>query len=205
LDSSFAADYAGIKAAGMIRGAYQFFEPNEDPVAQAHTLLAAIGPLGPGDLPPALVVEVSDGESPAAIANAIRSWVNTVEGATGEIPIIYSSSSFWDGFVGSTNFSNDPLWDAAWDVALPTHLATGWPAGDWQFWQYLDSGDVSGIGGAVDLDRFNGTIGQLDSLAHAGDARVHDDSSVAALLFGAMAGIVVLRLAYGRSPLMPLG
>jgi hypothetical protein len=31
----------------------------------------------------------------------------------------------------------------------------------WKFWQYADNGSVPGISGAVDLDRFNGTLAQL--------------------------------------------
>src|SRR5947208_9300956 len=39
-DSSFDANYAGLQAAGMVRGAYQFFNPSQDPVAQANLCLS---------------------------------------------------------------------------------------------------------------------------------------------------------------------
>ena len=51
IDATFAPNWAGIRAAGMIRGAYQFFEPSEDAVAQANVVIARVGRLGPGDLP----------------------------------------------------------------------------------------------------------------------------------------------------------
>jgi lysozyme len=40
VDSSFDTNYAAIKAAGLIRGAYQFLEPAQDPVAQTNLLLS---------------------------------------------------------------------------------------------------------------------------------------------------------------------
>src|SRR4051812_25122838 len=47
LDPQFATYWAGARDAGVIRGAYQFFRPAEDPIAQADLLLATIGPLQP--------------------------------------------------------------------------------------------------------------------------------------------------------------
>src|SRR5579871_5288706 len=36
MDPKFAANWSGIKAAGMVRGVYQFFRPEDDAVAQAN-------------------------------------------------------------------------------------------------------------------------------------------------------------------------
>src|ERR1700759_3034082 len=49
IDPKFPGYWAGAKAAGVIRGAYQFFRPAEDPIAQADLLLDKMGPLDPGD------------------------------------------------------------------------------------------------------------------------------------------------------------
>src|ERR1700676_2045170 len=38
IDTRFDSNYAAIKAAGLIRGAYQFFEPAVDPLTQANLL-----------------------------------------------------------------------------------------------------------------------------------------------------------------------
>src|SRR5690242_10206407 len=35
LDDQFAANWPAMLAQGLVRGAYQFFRPNEDPIAQA--------------------------------------------------------------------------------------------------------------------------------------------------------------------------
>jgi lysozyme len=191
VDPDFASNYAGIQAAGLIRGSYQYFEPGQDPVAQADLLLAAIGPLGPGDLPPVLDVEVSGNKSPAVLVGDIQSWVTTVESATGEDPIIYTSGSFWNMAVGSPSFSSDPLWVANWNVVLPRNPA-GWPFGDWLFWQYSDSGTVPGIGN-VNLDHFNGTTTDLDAFAGETTPTVPDTSSVAGLVLLPLLGAVLYR------------
>src|SRR6185437_1931819 len=68
VDPAFGESWPGMKAAGVIRGAYQFFRPGEDPLAQAAVFLREIearGGLHQGDLPPALDLEVADG-MPAA-------------------------------------------------------------------------------------------------------------------------------------------
>src|SRR6266545_2185857 len=54
IDEEFAASWSGARRAGVVRGAYQYFLPDEDAVAQADLFLARMGPLEPGDLPPVL-------------------------------------------------------------------------------------------------------------------------------------------------------
>jgi lysozyme len=191
VDSLFGANYAGIQAAGMIRGAEQFFEPNQDPVAQADLLLAKIGSLGAGDLAPVLDVEVTGGKSAAALAGEIQTWVTTVEQATGKTPVIFTSKTFWNSSVGSSNFTADPLWDAAFGVAVPNQLPVGWSA--WQFWQYSENGAVAGINGAADLDRFNGTLSDLDALTQQPTETVPESAGTLALLASALAGLTALR------------
>src|SRR5207248_3288400 len=81
LDPYFAQNWTGAKNAGLVRGVYQFFEPGEDPVAQANLLLQHMGAIGPGDLPPMIDVEVTGGQSAATITARIHSWVNTIQAA----------------------------------------------------------------------------------------------------------------------------
>jgi lysozyme len=191
IDSAFATNYAGAQAAGMIRGAYQYFEPNQDPVAQADLLLAQIGPLSAGDLAPVLDVEVTDGLSPSAVASRIHTWVSTIEQATGEAPIIYTGPGFWNNSVQSAGFSSDPLWIANWGVSLPLSVPSGWS--DWEFWQYSDQGHLPGIGGAEGLDRFNGSAADLEALAHVSNQPVPDAADSLALMAFPLAGLAGLR------------
>ncbi|MGZ7039929.1 MAG: glycoside hydrolase family 25 protein, partial [Thermoanaerobaculia bacterium] len=45
VDPTFETNWHGIRNAGLIRGAYQFFEPRQDPVAQADILIRRVGRL----------------------------------------------------------------------------------------------------------------------------------------------------------------
>jgi alpha-tubulin suppressor-like RCC1 family protein len=147
----------------MIRGAVQFFEPGQDPVAQANLVLQQIGLPGFGDLPPALDVQVTGGLSPSALAAAIQTWVTTVQSALGRASIIYTGASFWNSNIGAqTGFSSDLLWIAQIGGSCPNVPA---PWQSWGFWQFSNNGTVSGVGTSVDQDEFNGTLADLQKLA----------------------------------------
>jgi len=148
----------------VIRGIYQFFRPTQDVAAQADMVIAAVGTPVPGDLPPVIDVEVTGGLSASTIASRIRTWVDRVRAATGVDPIIYTGKYFWrDEVGGPTSFANNPLWIAQYTSHCPD-LPSPW--GSWAFWQYSESGYVAGISGAVDLDRFNGSLADLQALAN---------------------------------------
>jgi lysozyme len=162
LDTDFAANWKGMKAAGMVRGSYQYFEPGESPSMQANIVIAAVGKLGPGDLPVTADMETTGGQSAATIAANLQTWAAAVEAGTGKTPMIYTAEGYWNGSVGSTAFVQDPLWVANWGVTCPG-LPNGWK--NWVFWQTAgDSTSVGGVSGA-DPDVFNGTLAQLQAFA----------------------------------------
>ena len=136
-DQKYQQNWDGAKAAGVLRGTYQFFRPTQDPIAQADLLLAAMGPLEPGDLPPVIDVEDDDGVDPATIAAKVGLWIDRVEAATGRQPIIYTGKFFWNGFVQSDAFADYPLWIAQYGPVCPD-LPTAWS--DWLFFQTSASG-----------------------------------------------------------------
>jgi lysozyme len=172
-DTEFAANWPGMKAAGVVRGAYQFFRPEEDPTAQANlfvSMLASAGGLTAGDLPPVMDLEVTDSTSDATIQAHMQAWFAAMQAATGLKPILYMSPSF-ASHAGS-GFTGYPLWVANWDVACPA-VPAGWAT--WTFWQKSDMGMVQGIPNVVDLDEFNGSPSQLPVLGGApsgGDAGI---------------------------------
>jgi lysozyme len=164
LDSKFAANWSGARTAGVLRGAYQFFREDEDPVQQADLLLDTMGPLATDDLPPALDVETTDSQSAATIVAHIGAWIDRVEAATGRKPVIYVGKYFWNDNVGASGaYVADALWIPQWGVTCPD-LPTPWT--DWAFFQFSAKGTVAGISGDVDRDRFNGDRAAL--LAFAG-------------------------------------
>ena len=162
-DTQFAANWSGIKAVGMVRGVYQYFEPAQDPVAQANLLLQKTGALGAGDLAPVIDVETMGGLSASAVNAAVSQWISTIASATGRRPIVYSSPSFWSG-LGNPTVAAD-LWIANWGVSCPS-VPSAWSS--WRLWQYSSTGTVAGISGSIDVDRFNGTLADLQAYAGGG-------------------------------------
>jgi lysozyme len=160
VDPQFQANWSGAQAAGLLRGAYHFFEPGADPQQQAEWFLSVVQ-TEPGDLPAVLDVEASG--DPAEILSGIQTWLDAVEQATGKTPILYTNPSFWKG-LGSSGFGRYPLWIAEYGVTTPK-IPAGWSA--WTFWQSSESSSVSGISGSVDSDLFQGTILDLQQLAQA--------------------------------------
>lgn len=159
IDTRFHQNWDGARAAGVIRGVYQFYRSDEDPIAQADLLLDSMGTLEADDLPPVADVETTDGKTPAEIATNLRTWIDRVEAGTGRRPIIYTGPYFWSTNVGGTTaFADIPLWVANWTTGCP-NVPTGFT--QWTFWQYSSTGQVNGIGGAVDLDKFDGDLAAL--------------------------------------------
>lgn len=158
VDPQFQTNWQGAKAAGLLRGAYHFFEPDDDPAQQAQNLLTALGD-DPGELPPALDVE-TPGDA-ATVLGGAQAWIALVEAALGRTVILYTSPGFWKK-LGVPGLPGQPLWIAEYGVSAPK-LPAGWT--DWTFWQSSQSGTVAGIQGAVDLDEFQGTLEDLQRLA----------------------------------------
>jgi GH25 family lysozyme M1 (1,4-beta-N-acetylmuramidase) len=168
-DPRFAANRAGIKAAGLLRGYYHFFRPGRDNVErQANLFVSLVGALTPGDLQPTIDIEITDGLGANAILDASARWIDIVEARLGRQVIIYTFVSFWrDTLRNTTRFSDHPLWIA--DLQnVPPRVPGGFRT--FTFHQHSFTGRVPGIprsGPAtnVDLDRFNGSMNGLRAFA----------------------------------------
>ncbi|MBK7857357.1 MAG: hypothetical protein IPJ65_01785 [Archangiaceae bacterium] len=177
LDPTFVQNWNGIKAAGMIRGAYQWFLPNADPIAQADLAVHVLGRLGPGDLPLMADVEASAPyPSPSVYAQRLRTWVDRVTAGTGKKPIIYTGYYYWASALGNNaSFRDLPLAHAQYTLAACPRIPDAWSR--WTIWQYrgggvagIPDGRSPGVSGAVDQDRFNGTLADLKAFAGVSSA-----------------------------------
>ncbi|MDB4958227.1 MAG: hypothetical protein JWO36_5796 [Myxococcales bacterium] len=167
VDPKFPAYWAAARNAGVIRGAYQFFRPAEDPIAQADLLLQKMGPLEAGDLPPVIDVEVSGGLAPAQVAASVKAWVDHVAAAIGRPPIIYAGLYSWHDLTASANLTASPLWVAQYTSAACPNIPTPWTR--WAIWQNTATGSVAGVPGAnLDLDVFNGSRDDLVAFTASG-------------------------------------
>ncbi|WP_445242509.1 GH25 family lysozyme [Microcoleus vaginatus] len=147
---SFARNWAAMKAAGIQRGAYHFFRPASSIQGQIDLFLKTVK-LEPGDLPPVLDVETTGGLSATQLCDRAAIWLEAVEKATLMRPIIYTYPGFWDN-LGTKRFADYPLWIAHYTSAEEPWVPGGWKT--WTFWQYSDSGSVSGVSGNVDTNIF---------------------------------------------------
>ena len=59
-----------------------------------------------------------------------------------------------------------PIWVAHYTTKPKPAVPPGWQ--NWTFWQFSETGKVTGITTPVDLDRFNGTLDQLRALGAPG-------------------------------------
>lgn len=163
LDPNFATNWSKAKAAGLTVGAYQFFRPSQDATAQADLMVSKLTSAGfvSTDIPPVIDVEVTEGLAASTIMSRVNTWLARVRSQTGRLPVLYTSPGFWSSLGNPTPSPLPYLWDAHWGATCPT-LPPAW--GRLRFWQYSDSGSVSGISGAVDVDQYNGPLTELRSL-----------------------------------------
>ncbi len=186
-NDAWQGQWDGAGAAGLMRSAYHFYDPTVDGTAQAQYFLQVVGPLSPGDLPPMLDIECptsSDesqtqtdceysGDSGWATASTlnsgIQSFLTYVQQQTGLTPLIYSYNSWFDDAgEDSSTLTGYPLvisWPTTtncYEVGIGNVFTTA------AFWQWSVTGSCPGVSGQVDLDRFNGTLAQLQQLAYTG-------------------------------------
>jgi lysozyme len=156
-DPRFATNWAESRRAGLVRGAYLFFRPDQDVDAQADLMISAMHGRDPDDLPPVIDVEVDAGLAAAVVAARARAWIDRVRAGLGVEPIVYTGGDLWRSG-GADALAGQSLWVAHYTQGCPT-LPSPWT--QWRFWQHTDRGAVPGIEGPVDLDVFAGTLGEL--------------------------------------------
>lgn len=162
ISPTYAGDWAATKANGIVRGAYHFFRPGQDPVQQAQLFLQNIGTQEADDMPAMFDWEVTDGVSPSVQIQRALTWLTLVENATGKTPVIYTGPSFWNSLGNPTAFNKYPLFIANYQINCPLVPA---PWSKWTFWQY-GTFAVDGVPSAVtDSNYFNGTLDDLKAFA----------------------------------------
>lgn len=175
-DHTFADNFEGMKAAGILRGAYHFFRPRRDAAAQAKLFVSVVGELKPGDLPPVIDFE-HDGSSralnlppvsPRVIIEGMTRWIDIVEDAFNRRVIIYTNAESWILAAGnSKRFRDHPLWIAHWKADRPMIPSAFDSFIIHQYDVELTVPGVPGTGPAVYVptDRFNGSVNELRALA----------------------------------------
>jgi lysozyme len=177
VDARFTTNIVNANTAGIPIGPYHFGRPDSneanpnDAIDEANDFVDAIAPYyaQPGiRLRPVLDVErlptpgEFTGTTKAYLSEWVRDFVGVVVNRLGFEPLIYANTNYASNYF-ETNINQYDLWLANYNYTPPSEPPTSaygiWS--DWAFWQHSDSGTVSGISGAVDLNVFEGTIDEL--------------------------------------------
>lgn len=154
IDPMFDENFQAVEAAGLVSGAYHFFDPKVGAIAQAEHFLSLI--TGAKSLLVALDVEEADGWDALThqqIAQMVNDWMDTVQEAVHGKPLLYCGRPFAKKYLGEVATGYYPIW-FAWDQGANTPVPPGWA--NYAIEQYTPKGQVPGIIGDVDLNRFQG-------------------------------------------------
>lgn len=159
LDPTFDDRFTTLKTLGLIRGAYHFYETNDDPLVQANWFIKNV-PLEAGDLPP--IVDIERVKAPVAndLHGEFKLFLKTLEDHYGSKPIIYTGPNFWE-HVMKEHLPSYPLWIAEYGKDTPT-IPDGWQS--WTMWQFTEKNTVPGVSGPTDGNHFNGGMTDLHSV-----------------------------------------
>lgn len=158
-DSRFQRNWRESADAGIIRGAYHYFKPNKSGFWQARFFLQTVD-FENGDLLPVVDVEERGKESKAEFRANLKLFLDEVEKKMGVKPIIYSGYKFHEDYLAG-GFEGYPLWIAHYYRSKLKPLSG---KVKWNFWQHSDRARVNGIQHHVDMNVFNGSIDDLNSL-----------------------------------------
>lgn len=137
-DDTFKRHTKEARAAGLLAGAYHFFDYRKGGKAQARYFLDTVrSTTGLSALLP-LVVDVETLTSlgtpdKAKARQRLHGLIDELYRQTGRYPMIYTSRHMWNQVVGgATSFGRYPLWVACWKCDT-IWLPNGWSS--WDFWQ----------------------------------------------------------------------
>lgn len=155
-DPMFATHWQALAQHKILRGAYHFFITEDDPAAQAKLFLGLFRTM-PGDLLPAIDIEVLGKGSTADAPERLATFVSLVSKAIGARPVIYTSARFWDLEMARDPrllkaIADCPLWIAEYDTPAP-RIPNGWKR--WTIWQWQSGKAIGGIPGGVDRSRLH--------------------------------------------------
>ncbi|MHA7191139.1 GH25 family lysozyme [Arthrobacter sp. MDT2-16] len=185
----FVGQYGGSEAVGMLRGAYHFAIPSVSSGAQQANYFLNNGGGWTADgktLPPLLDVEYNPyaslgnscyNMSAAQMVSWIRDFSNTVYNRIGRLPMIYTTTDWWNTCTGASRaFASHPLHIANYNNSGAGTMPAGWAGYD--LWQYTSIGPVVG-----DWNQWPASLSSLQSFARnrAADPAGSAGSAIAAV------------------------
>lgn len=136
-DPKFQEHVKAARDSGRLVGAYHAAQPDEDPLDDAAAFLESRR--HELDLPPALDLEVMNGQSARQVLSWSRGWLRVVREQGGLLPLLYTGPNFWKnlwrelGVKADEEFAQYPLWLSHYGVEKPELIA---PWNVVTMWQY---------------------------------------------------------------------
>jgi len=155
-DPDFTKNMAGARAAGLVCGAYHFYNPGTSPQKQAAHYINTVS-LQKGDFVPVIDVERS-GRSSADLRRELKVFVDELKSHYGVTPIIYSSAKFHSRYLDCYELNECPFWVAHYYVSRPATER------NWTIWQCSDHASVDGISEYTDFNVFSGSDADFERL-----------------------------------------
>jgi lysozyme len=143
-DDDFDRNWRELQKLEIPAGAYHFYLPWRDPVAQAEFFIRSV-PKYPKMLPPVLDIERNSLKSDEKIKNEIGVWLRIIEAHYGQRPIIYTNGNFYKKFI-KDEYEKYPLWIADYTRKKTPEYKNLW------LWQYTQEAHVGGIREDVDFN-----------------------------------------------------
>ena len=137
-DNTFQRHTQEARAAGLVAGAYHFFDYNKGGIKQARHYLSTLRKTTGLDRLLPLVVDVETLKSLGTpnkfnAKKRLNDLLDELYRQTGRYPMIYTSQRMWERVVGApASFGQYPLWVACWECDN-IYMPNGWTS--WRFWQ----------------------------------------------------------------------
>lgn len=175
-DSSFVHNWNELKKAGILRGAYHFYNSLDNPVSQAKFFYSVVGKLEDDDLSPVLDFEVERKGllTTTQVAKNIRTFIEHAEALFKRKVIVYTGGPLFDqetkgGDQDDLDFISDrDLWLAAYVVSPNKFVPKEWSkkGKSWVIWQLSGDKDAQGKPGL----RLPGIVNVVDNNVTQGAA-----------------------------------
>jgi len=158
-DKHFSKNWKESRSAGIIRGAYHFYYPSRDARKQADNFIKQVK-LEPGDLPPVVDIEHSNGKSKKQICEGLKTFMDILEKHYNTSPVLYTNISFYYTYLAD-DFRNYTVWISGYhgEDRFKEKFTEAW-----HFWQYSENGRIDGIKGEVDCNVFKGSEEDMEKL-----------------------------------------
>lgn len=155
-DINFKENFENARKHGFLRGAYHYFSTHSTGSAQAQMFIKT-AKLEKGDLPPMIDIEEKPKDKIKFIQE-LKIFISKIEEHYGVKPILYTYRKYKTRYLTDQFFSRYPSWVAHYYIdSLGADV-------EWLIWQCSDIGEVPGITENVDINIFNGSLEQLESL-----------------------------------------